>query len=157
MTRLLPVLSVALALAALLPSAALASERRPTLGELEREVMCPVCDTTLDQSDSPAARQVRVIIVQRIRAGDTKSEIKSHLVREFGPAILAAPPRRGFDLLAWWLPLAGLALGAAALGVLVWRWSRAPVGPVLAVGADGGTLLPDLEKRVDEELRRFEA
>jgi hypothetical protein len=34
-------------------------------------------------------------------------------VAQFGPAILAAPPRKGFDLIAWWLPIAGLALGAA--------------------------------------------
>ena len=36
-----------------------ASERHPTLNELEGEVMCPVCGTTLDQSSSPQANQIR--------------------------------------------------------------------------------------------------
>src|SRR5438046_5022539 len=44
--------------ALLLAPAAFASERHPTLNELENEVMCPVCGTTLAQSDSPAAHQI---------------------------------------------------------------------------------------------------
>jgi cytochrome c-type biogenesis protein CcmH len=70
-----------------------ASERHPSLAELEGEVMCPVCETTLDQSSSPAAQQIKRVIANRIAAGDTKTEIKDRLVAEYGDAILAAPPR----------------------------------------------------------------
>jgi len=113
-----------IALALVLAPAALASERHPTLSELEGEVMCPVCNTTLDQSSSPAARQIEAVISRRIAAGDTKSEIKDRLVAEYGPQILAAPPKEGFDLLAWLLPIGGALAGAAILGFLAWRWSR---------------------------------
>ena len=82
-----------------------ASERHPTLNELEGEVMCPVCGTTLDQSSSPAAQQIKRVIASRIAAGDTKSQIKNQLVAEYGDAILAAPEHKGFGLLAWWLPI----------------------------------------------------
>lgn len=124
---------------------------RPTLADLEDEVMCPVCNTTLDQSSSPAARQIESFISRRIGAGDSKSEIKDRLVDEYGPQILAAPPKKGFDLLAWLLPIAGLFAGAIVLGLLAWRWSRARGASPLGAGLD-----PALERRVDEELARFD-
>jgi cytochrome c-type biogenesis protein CcmH len=134
-----------------LAPAALASERHPTLSELEGEVMCPVCNTTLDQSSSPAARQIEAVISRRIAAGDTKSEIKDRLVTDYGPQILAAPPKKGFDLLAWLLPIGGALAGAAILGLLAWRWSRAREPAPRAARLD-----PALERRVDEELARFD-
>src|SRR5215210_3874210 len=94
--------------------------------------MCPVCPgETLEQSSSPAAQQVERFIAVRIRAGDSKQEIKDKLVAQYGPRILAAPPKEGFDLLAWVLPLAGAAGAALVLGFAAWRWSRgrAPVPP----------------------------
>ncbi|HEX9351140.1 MAG TPA: cytochrome c-type biogenesis protein [Gaiellaceae bacterium] len=140
-----------IALALVLAPAALASERHPTLSELEGEVMCPVCNTTLDQSSSPAARQIEAVISRRIAAGDTKSEIMDRLVAEYGPQILAAPPKEGFDLLAWLLPIGGALAGAAILGFLAWRWSRVREPAPRAARLD-----PALERRVDEELARFD-
>jgi len=129
-----------------------ASERHPTQAELEGEVMCPVCGTTLDQSDSPAAQQIKRVIARGIAAGDTKSEIKARLVANYGDSILAAPPHHGFGLLAWWLPIVGITAAAVVVGAGAWRWSRArePAAPA-------PPLDPALERRVDDELRRYEA
>jgi cytochrome c-type biogenesis protein CcmH len=125
--------------------------KRPTLADLEDEVMCPVCNTTLDQSSSPAARQIKDFIAQRIEAGDSKSEIKDKLVADYGPQILAAPPKEGFDLLAWLLPIGGLLGGALVLGLLAWRWSRRREPATAAEQLD-----PALERRLDQELARFD-
>jgi cytochrome c-type biogenesis protein CcmH len=146
--RFLLVVAVAL----LIVPAARASEQHPTLAELEGEVMCPVCGTTLDQSNSPAAEQIKRLIRQRIAAGDTRSRIKSRLVAEYGQAILAAPERKGFGLLAWWLPIVGILAGALLVGAGAWRWSHARDGDV----PPGSRLDPALERRLDDELRRFE-
>jgi cytochrome c-type biogenesis protein CcmH len=142
------------ALALVLAAPALASEAHPTLNEMEGEVMCPICHTTLDQSSSAAAQRIKAYIVRRIRAGDTKSEIENRLVADFGPSILAQPPKKGFDLLAWLLPIGGLLAGAVAVGFAAWRWtkSREPEPALAAVGP----LDPQLERRLDEELRRFD-
>ena len=139
--------------------AAYASERHPTLNELENEVMCPVCGTTLAESDSPAAQQIKQFIRTSIARGETKSEIKSDLVRNYGESILAAPPKHGFNLLAWLLPLVGLAVAAVVLGVAAWQWSRSrpretAVAPPSANGR--GAIDPELERRLDEELARFD-
>ncbi len=151
---------VVLLLAALaLPATGAASEKHPTLRELEGDLMCPTCGTSLELSNAPAANQIRRFVRARIAAGDTKSEIEDKLVVEFGRGVLASPPKEGFDLLAWVLPLLALGVGAAAIGVLVVRWSRsrepAPaVGPPEANGR--GELDPVLEQRLDDELARFE-
>jgi cytochrome c-type biogenesis protein CcmH len=144
-------LLAALALAVAVPAAA--SEQHPSLAELEGEVMCPTCHTTLDESNSAIAQQIKAFIRVRIAQGKTKSQIESELVDNFGPSILAAPPKHGWDLLAWALPLGGLGLGAIVLGILAWRWTRGRDRPASGGGAK---LDPELERRLDAELARFD-
>lgn len=114
--------------------------------------MCPTCHTTLDQSNAPIARRIEAYISGRIAAGDTKSEIENKLVAQFGPAILAAPPHKGFDLLAWWLPEFGVLAGALFLAISAYRWSRtrAPTEVPVVEPLD-----PELERQLDQELARF--
>ena len=133
-----------------------ASAACPTLADLEGEVMCPQCKTTLDQSDAAVARDIKRFIRERADACVPEGQIKDELVAQFGPAVLAAPPREGFHWLAWLLPLVGLVAGAAVISLLVWRWSRRR--PVAAPTAqpNGRPLDPELERRLDRELARFD-
>ena len=123
----------------------------PNAADLEAELVCPVCETTLDQSDAPVAQRMKAFIRERIAAGDTGEEIKDALVAQFGPGVLATPPKSGFGLLAWLLPLGALVGGAIAVGLLVRAWSRRRAPP-----AAQAALSPELEERVDEELARFD-
>jgi len=154
--RLIVVLAAGLALAA----PALASERHPTLVDLENQLMCPVCaGETLAQSDSLPAQRIKAHLQQRIRQGWTRSQIINEEVDIWSPRILAAPPRHGFDLLAWVLPLAGILGAAGVVGVLAWQWSRRREEPEHVPGAvslNGRPLDPELERRLDEELARFD-
>ncbi len=147
---------VAGGLAALLLAAgpAAAGEERPTLAELESEVMCPTCRTTLDQSSAPIAERMRQFIRARIAAGDTKSEIKRKLVAQFGDQVLASPPASGFNLLVWVLPPAGAVVAGLTLAVLARRWSR---GRGESPGPEGEPIDAELERRVEEALERLEA
>jgi cytochrome c-type biogenesis protein CcmH len=151
---------LALALAALLLAApAAASESHPTQGELESELMCPICaGETLAQSTSAPAQRIKAYIGARIAAGDTKSQIKDRLVVQWGQRILAAPPRHGFNLLAWALPLVGLLGGAGIMGLLAWRWTRVrePEPAPQQWALNGHPLEPEEERRLDEELARFD-
>ena len=150
-------LLAALALACAGP--ALASEQHPTQGELEAELVCPQCHEPLDESSSPIAQQMKAYIRQHIAMGWTKSHIVDSLVgppNNLGPSVLGVPRKHGFDLLAWLLPLAGIAVGALALAGGAWAWSRNRPGNKLVL-ADGPALDPALERRVDEELARFDS
>ncbi|MEO5632475.1 cytochrome c-type biogenesis protein CcmH [Gaiella sp.] len=149
MSRLLIALAAALVLAA----SALAAGP-PVQADLEAEIVCPTCKTTLDQSNAPIAVRMKTYIRDRIAAGDSSAEIKSQLVDQFGPGVLAEPPKRGFDLLAWLLPLGAVAVGAVVVGALAVTWSKRRNATDDASVDD---LDPELEQRLDEELDRFEA
>jgi cytochrome c-type biogenesis protein CcmH len=158
--RLVPAVLAVAAVALFLPGTAFATEERPTVAELESEVMCPLCNTTLELSNSPAADQIRRLIRRDIAAGKTKSEIKAGLVAQFGEGILAAPPKEGFNLLAWLLPLVGGGAAAVALAYAARRWlsareAESPSGP--EGNGRAPALDPDLERRLDDELARFDA
>ena len=145
-------LAAAVACALVVVSGSAAAEP-PNAADLEAELVCPVCETTLDQSNAPVAERMKSFIRVRIAAGDTEAEIKDQLVAEFGPGVIATPPKSGFGLLAWLLPLVALVVGAVVVGLLVRGWSRrrGSVEPDAAAPLD-----PELERRVDEELARFE-
>jgi cytochrome c-type biogenesis protein CcmH len=150
MKRLAAALLLAALALALAPAAAAACAGAWTTAELEREVMCLACNQRLDQSNSALADNLRAYIGDRCAAGWSKERVKDALVARFGPEILAAPPRRGFDLLAWVVPFAALAAGAAVAAALALRWSRSrgpepPPEPALAA---------DLEARIDADLDR---
>ena len=143
------------ALAALAASVAVgpvAAATPPNAADLEAEIVCPVCETTLDQSNAPIAERMKAFIRTRIAAGDSEEQIKDALVAEFGEGVLAEPPGGGFGLLAWVLPLMALTGGAIAVAFLVRRWSRRRPSD----GDDGAPLDPRLERLVDEELARFD-
>jgi cytochrome c-type biogenesis protein CcmH/NrfF len=154
--RRLPVL---LAVALLAAACGGGDDETPTLAELEKKFICPTCQTTLELSNAPVADRMRAFIRERIAAGDSESEISEALVAQFGEGVLAAPPKQGFNLLAWVLPLAGGAVAIGALAVALRRWSRtrAEPGAAAAPSANGRPPLdPELERRLDEELARFD-
>jgi cytochrome c-type biogenesis protein CcmH/NrfF len=146
--------AVVVAALALAGPAAACADPRTSLVYLEGQVMCPTCHTTLDQSNSAAAQQIERFISHRIAQCATAHQIESELVANYGPAILAAPPHKGFDLLAWWLPIVGVLAGALVLAVGVWRWSRRS-GPDSEEPEDSG-LDEETERRLDDLLARFD-
>jgi len=125
MKRALVALIVLAALA--LPPAALAAGcLQTTVVDLEDEVMCPVCGMPLGLArEAPQARRERAFIARQIAACRSKDDIKAALVEEFGPAVLAEPPRRGFGATVYGVPL--VAGGAVLAGVILAlrRWRRA--------------------------------
>lgn len=147
--RLTAVVVAALVLAG--SASAACTQPRTSLAYMEGQIMCPTCHTTLDQSDAPAAQRIKRYIQLRIDQCATAGQIKSELVANFGAGILAAPPHKGFDLLAWWLPLGGILAGALLLALGVWRWTRRAHEPVVEPALE-----PELDARVDELLAKWD-
>jgi cytochrome c-type biogenesis protein CcmH len=107
----------------------------PTGKELDKltdqvasELRCPVCRSlSVRDSQAELAREVEGVIRERLAAGESPEEVKAYFVSKYGEWILLKPPKRGFTLLVWVLPLLALALGGALLVVILRRWLEAPV------------------------------
>ncbi len=142
------------ALAALVLAApAAACTPRASQAYLETRLVCIQCHTTLDESDSTFAREMKAEVARQIRLCRTNSQIIDSMVAQFGPSVLSTPQTHGFDLIAWVLPLGGILIAAGVLGFGARTWSK---------GREGGDateldrLGPEDERRVDDALQRFE-
>ncbi len=123
MTRLLSILVLVAALGAF-PSIAVEPDEilaDPVLEHraraLGRELRCLVCQNqSIENSDAPLARDLRVLLRQRIEAGDSDEAAVAWIVERYGDYVLLKPPLKAETLLLWGAPL--LALGAGALVVV---------------------------------------
>ena len=148
---------LALLLAALLamvvaPAPAGAEPATWSVPNLENQLMCPVCHDLLSQSQSAVADSIRQFIQQKHDQGWSQQRVVNALVAQYGQAILAAPPKHGFGLVAWVVPALVLLLGAAVAVALAMAWSRSRSNGGGVLAADG-PLDPELERRIDRELR----
>jgi cytochrome c-type biogenesis protein CcmH len=158
--RALPVSLVVLALAvpgtALGPGAVAAEPvQKTTLPDVEDEVMCPVCGTALNLAAAPQADREREFIRRQIAAGKTKEEIKDALVAEYGTEVLAEPPKSGFSLTAWLVPIAAILAAAIAIALGLRRWRRAGRGGD-GPGSPDRPLDQSERERLDADLARYD-
>ena len=118
--------------------------------EIAAQLRCPVCQN-LSVADSPSelAHQMRGVIRDRVRAGQTQEQIQAYFVEKYGEWVLLAPTKTGFNLLAWVLPFVGVLAGGAVVAVLVRRWS----GPGGA--GEGGAAPPEVAAPPDAEDARY--
>jgi cytochrome c-type biogenesis protein CcmH len=146
-------LASALLIAALLaPAAGAAQPPSASLPDVEDEVMCPICGTLLELSESPQANRERAFIREQIAAGKTKGQIKDALVAQYGKEVLATPQGSGFDLSAYLIPIVALIAAVIALAAGVRRWRRTDRDPGPETAAPSG---PDAE-RLDSDLARYD-
>jgi cytochrome c-type biogenesis protein CcmH len=89
--------------------------------DLSRELRCMVCQNqSIDDSEAPLARDIRLLVRERIAAGDSDAEVLDFLVARYGEFVLLKP-RFERQTLALWLVPPFLLLGGA---FVLWRQSR---------------------------------
>jgi len=111
--------------------------------ELSGELRCMVCQNqSIDDSEAPLARDLRLLVRERIAAGDNDAQVIDFLVARYGEFVLLKPRLEPHTLLLWLLPPLVLAGGGLAL----WMHSRRQPG--LAVAQATVTLSPDEEARL---------
>jgi cytochrome c-type biogenesis protein CcmH len=134
---------------ALRPASALGASpvNENTVHDIAAQLRCVVCQN-LSVADSPSemASQMRGIIRERLAAGESPAQVQRYFVDRYGEWILLSPPRRGFNLLVWLLPLAAVVFGLAAAATLVWRWSHRTGGARRAP--------PAVDEAMSERIRR---
>jgi cytochrome c-type biogenesis protein CcmH len=127
---------------------------KTSVSDLEDEVMCPVCGTSLGLArEAPQAKRERAFIARLVKSCRSKDQVKAALASEFGDAVLALPSRRGFNVSAYLIPLVAVLLAAAAIGVSLVRWGRAGTGAdATRAGAMPTPPDPRDTRRLDAEL-----
>lgn len=79
---------------------------------ISQELRCVVCQNqTIDDSDATLAHDLRVIVRERLKAGDTDAQVKAYIVRRYGPFVLLKPPLEPATVLLWFGPLLVLLTG----------------------------------------------
>ena len=86
--------------------------------DLSRELRCMVCQNqSIDDSEAPLARDLRLLVRERIAAGDSDAQVIDFLVERYGEFVLLKPRLNPHTLLLWLLPPLALAGGGLALWV----------------------------------------
>ncbi len=124
---------------------------------IDRMIMCPVCPAeTIDQAQVEISFQMRAVIREMLAEGRSREEILDYFVDRYGPDILAAPPKAGANLLAWILPIVGVALGLAGVFLVIRAMTgrnRTPVAPTTDAGP--ATSGPSTPAATDPELAPY--
>lgn len=125
-----------------LPDPALEARAR----EISKVLRCPVCQgETIDDSNAPISRDLRLYVRERLVAGDTDQQALDAVVDRFGEFVLFEPPVRGFNWLLW---LAGPIMAVLAL-LIGWRFlasrGRTETAP--------DVLSADEKQRLDQIMR----
>src|SRR5215510_11856915 len=104
--------------------------------DLSRELRCMVCQNqSIDDSEAPLARDLRVLVRERLTKGDSDRQVLNFLVSRYGEFVLLRPRLEWNTLLLWGLPPAALIAGTIALFAMSRRRQNA--------ASEAGTLSPD--------------
>lgn len=120
--------------------------------EISMELRCLVCQNqSIDDSDAPLARDLRLLVRERLKTGATNTEVIEFIVSRYGEFVLLKPPFGWHTLLLWLTPL-------VALGGAVWLarsvFARSKAQGATAGASDVQSLTADEEKRLKRILDR---
>ncbi|TNF23097.1 MAG: cytochrome c-type biogenesis protein CcmH [Rhodobacteraceae bacterium] len=118
--------------------------------EISKDIRCVVCQNEpIDSSNAGVARDLRLLIRERLVAGDSDEEVVQYLVDRYGDYVLFNPPFKPTTYALWLAPFALLGIGALAAGVALRRRRTG------ASGAGAGALSTEDEARVAALMARY--
>jgi cytochrome c-type biogenesis protein CcmH len=107
---------------------------------LSAGLRCMVCQNeSIDESDAPLAHDIRVLVRQKMLAGESDAEIRAFLVARYGDFILLKPPFKPETFLLWTAPFLLLLGGGVAIAVAM-RQRRTPASPASLSAAEKARL-----------------
>jgi cytochrome c-type biogenesis protein CcmH len=115
---------------------------------LSKELRCMVCQNqSIDDSEAPLAHDLRVLVRERLQAGDTDTQVVDFLVARYGEFVLLNPRLSWHTALLWGLPPAVLLLGMLAIVVVIRRRRTTPPAEAPNLNAAEEAQLSDLLRR----------
>lgn len=96
--------------------------------KISTEIRCLVCQNqSIDDSDAPLAHDLRVLVRDRLKAGDSDTEVRDFVVNRYGSFVLLRPPFNAQTILLWFGP--ALVLLGAVAAIFMSRRRALPAGP----------------------------
>jgi cytochrome c-type biogenesis protein CcmH len=110
----------------ILPDPALEARAR----EISQDLRCMVCQNqSIDDSEAPLARDLRLLVRERLKAGDSDTQVVDFMVARYGEFVLLKPRMSWHTAILWGAPLTILMIGLFAIGFSVLRRSAAAAPP----------------------------
>lgn len=139
---------------------ALAQTKTPVtddqVNEVARQLYCPVCENIpLDVCPTQACAQWRALIREKLEAGWSVEQIKEYFAVQYGDRVLGAPPRKGFNWLAYIVPPVIILAGAVLL-IRIIRGKRSSIKPSRPIPGkeDYSSSGDEYIAKVEEELKK---
>lgn len=127
------------------------------VGDIAKEVICQCGCTSLLNNCSHGECTVREtmlnLIEQKLAQGQSKGEIISFFVTQYGEQVLASPPKRGFNLMAWVTPFVAILLGAGVIVIAIRKWVKR--GSQTAIVTEVGEEDEKYRLQMEKELKEF--
>jgi len=121
--------------------------------EISAGLRCLVCQNqSIDDSDAPLARDLRLLVRERLTVGDSDDEVRDYLVARYGDFILLKPPFDISTLILWLAPLLVLSIGGL---VALHRFRRAPADVAVLTPAEEAALSRILHDEAPATLPKF--
>jgi cytochrome c-type biogenesis protein CcmH len=128
-----------------------------TSSEIEAALMCDCgCGDMLVNCTCERSEEMRGIITGMINQGKSKTQILGLFVSQFGEVILSSPPRKGFNLVAYGVPMTGFFIGSVFAVTMARRWRSSRREEEDEESESGDDLSEEMEERIREELENLE-
>jgi cytochrome c-type biogenesis protein CcmH len=133
----------------ILPDPVLESRARA----ISHELRCMVCQNqSIDDSEAPLARDLRLLVRERLKAGDSDNQVVDFMVARYGEFVLLKPRVSWHTAILWGAPLTILIAGLFTIGFSVLRRSSGPPLPEVAKLSDGERLKLDAIEQSQQGL-----
>lgn len=128
-----------------------------TVDDISSNLICPCgCGKMLDVCEMESAREMRMLIEEMIDEGQDKDQIINYFVGQYGEKVLAAPSKKGFNLIAWVAPFIVIGLGAGIIWLAIAKWAlRGRIEEEESKGIDRDQPEEKYTDKLKKELEEF--
>ncbi len=130
-----------------------------TVGNISKELICQ-CGCTMvlancTHSECMSRDTMTTLIEQKLAQGQSEAEIIQFFVAQYGEQVLASPPKRGFNLVAWVLPFAAIFGGGGVIYMALKAWVRRGKGRQTNAMTETEEGEEEYQRQLEKELEEF--
>jgi len=148
-----------IALLIILLSASPARADSPTVSDISKQLICQCgCNMVLlncSHAECMVRDAMTTLIGQKLAQGQSEEEIIQFFVAQYGEQVLAAPPKRGFNLVAWVLPFAAILGGGGVIYIALRVWVRRGRQSQTSALAEAEEGDEEYQRQLEQELEEF--